>query len=1482
MLKRGAQGPQGSKEDEGAFGMASTPDEKPHRATAAQLASRKIKDVRKRRAPTPTTGGGAPDAASFNPFTSVAPAAAPAPTQSTGFTFGQTQSQSFPGASSGPGQGGIFSSGTNGQAGGQASFGFGAGPTSFGSAPSSNPFAVDTSFGGNTQPSTNGFSFGGFNAGNQSTPSFGGFGAQQNTSTPAKPVLFGQSAAHMTSPADDSMQTSPDTKPKGGSMFSPKPPAGPSALGNPFSNLSGENASSNPFAPKTIATEKPADKPAETQPFKPLFGSTPAALKPVDGEKPTVSNPFANLSGQAPTSSPNLFAPKTTAAEQSPAKPAEAAKPFGALFGSTPSSQPSGPASNPFTPKPATEEPKTSNPFANLSAPSSFGALSAPKVSGTESSGKAAETQPFKPMFGTPAASKGLEAGKEQTATPAFGNMFSPKPAVENAAATPAADQPFKPMFGTPAVSKVSEVAKEQTTSPAFGNMFSPKPAAESTPAKPSEDKPFKSMFGTPVAEKEQLPASSVFAPKVTSEGQTPLPAKESPFGSMFGASPAPSKLGEEKTTQPTPSNPFANLSGQNAFSNPFAPKPTEQAATPQAPSTSLFGASTAVDNNKDNNIAGLNGSLTSPFTAGPKVSSEPPTEGATRRATKPATPHVSFAQSPRVHEVSPCLPAPSSSSPPSSSTSAVSKTFTASNPDSLFPRPDHSVSIDYPVSTENLDEMPLKRLFPEKNREELEAQAYLLMRLGALTESFKREIAKCDPMTDDIDDVLIVYAEFRRELGIPIGSKSVNAVETAKRAAAIERDAIIERDAAKEAAKRAAIIERDAAEEAADGNAPPRVGTPPTFVPPAVDNRGPAPSTKPSGGSTTSSKFAQSFSAPAPAPATTSAGTSSASIAGPSSPAAAPVATASVARAEPSPTASPAATPVDPPAAEAPKLVGEATSTAAPASGPPQFGGAATSATTSTLGVAKSGDTATSAAAPAFKIPNFGAPATGADFLAQFKSKSDSTMADEKAKRKAEEFDSDEEDEAEWERKDEERQRAKRAEIEAAAKKRAVFVPGEGFKFVDDDAAPQNVEKPATSAAVATPPPKDSTGTTNSPPTIFPPFVTPSPASSKANGTPSGFPSSFQPKIPMTSSPQSSEFSTLAGTATHSPADAALFKSKPGAPPPFFHAGASSPSTSSSVLGSSSKPVPASQNIFGGLKPTSPKRKTSADESHNEDDSRAKKPKASHSIFGPPKIPMTSSPRSSEFSSIIGSATRSPADAALFGGKPGAPPPFFRAGASSPSSSSSVFGSSSKPVPASQNIFGGLKPTSPKRKASMDESNNHDDPHAKKTKPSPPPPSAGASMFGRVSTAPLAPSINSSAQPVMPTPSSPTEDEEGAPGEIFDLTKGNGGEEEEIVMFEARARVYNLGDKWFVKGTGPVRVLKHPVTGRARIVARSEPSGNVTLNTLLKKEFDYKATNSSVQFLAPNETGTLSQWAVQVKGERLHEFHQLVNNVKN
>ncbi|KAJ5779778.1 hypothetical protein N7457_007498 [Penicillium paradoxum] len=1394
MLKRGALGPHGSKEDEGNFGMASTPDEKPQRATAAQLANRKIKDVRRRRAPTPS--GGASDAAPFNPFSSATPAAAPAPApiQSSGFVFGQNQSQSFPGASSTPTQGGMFSSGTNGQAAEPAPFSFGATSTSFGSAPSSNPFSVDTSFGGSSQ-STNGFSFGGFNAGSQATPSFGGFGAQQNASTPATTSattsasggLFGKTTTNI-SPADEIMSVSPDTKPNGGSVFAQQPAPGGLALGNPFSNLSGQNAS-NPFAPpKAAGTDQTAAKPAEPQPFKPLFGATPAASKPFGGEKeqPAASNPFAFSSGQNTTTSNNLFAPRAPSADPISAKPVEAAQPFGALFGSKSSSQPPESVSNLFAPKPAAEEPKASNPFANLSAPSSFSGLSSPKVTGTEeSSGKTAEAQPFKTMFGTPAPSKVSEFGKEQSATPAFGNMFAtPKPTSENATAKATEDQPFKSMFGTPAASKTSET--KETATPAFGNMFAtPKPAAEIAPAKPTGDQPFKSMFGTPaasktleavtespatpafgnmfatptpavdsaaakplgnqlpkpmfgtpasskpaVAEKEQSAASGVFAPKATSEEQTPLPAKNVQFGSIFGASPATSKLGEGQTAQATPSNPFANLSGQNAFNNPFALKPAEQAEKPQSPGKPLFGASVGVEDNKNNNQAALGTALANPFAATPKATNEPPKEAATATTIQAPSSQLSSDASQKS-----CLQFPSTSSSPlpsSSSTSTVSNisttsstllassTFIAPDTDSLFPKPDHPVSIEYP-------DMPLKRLFPEDaevDRRHLN-EATLLWKLRMLTESFKREVAKCDPMTDDIDDVILLYVELRRDMGIPIGS--IDPIEEAERAE---------------------LNHREAAQEAPNGEVPAPIATPPTFTPPNLHGKRTAPADKPESGSSTSSKFAQSFSAPSPAPATTAADAFSAPVA-----AKIPAATGPVSA------AAPVATSAATPAAAIPKFDGGATSTAIP----------------------KFGAGAASTAAPNFQIPKFGAGATGTDFMAQFKAQADKTAAEEKAKRKAEEFDSDSDDEEEWERKDAERQREKKAQHEAAAKKRPIFVPGEGFKFVDDT-TPQSVAGPTTPATTATP------------------VTTSTPA----------------------------PFASLAAP------------------------------LSSSALGASTSSVS--------------------------------------------RIPST--PDASESSSILGTNQPSPASAAFGGAKPASSTSIFGTGLAS-STNSSVF-ASSQPVPASQNIFGGLKPTSPKRKASADDSDDEDDAPAKRVKSTSPPPS-GASIFGRVSTAttpvaptpsfpaasttPFTPAAQASpfSQPVSATPSAPAaepkvanDDEEGEPGEIFDLTRGNGGEEEETVLFEDKSRAFKLDGQWASKGTGPVRLLQHPVTKRARIVARADPSGNVILNTLLKKEFDYSLTTNSVQFMVPEEDGKLRHWALRVKRERLQEFHDLIQKIKN
>lgn len=1251
--------------------------------TGDLLRTSRIKDVRKRRTPTPTAGGGA-DTSSFNPFAAQAPAPAanPAPAQSIGFSFGQTQnqSQSFPGASSGPAQGGLFSSGTNGQAGGQPSFSFGATAPSFGSQPASNPFSVNTSFGGDSQSGTNGFSFGGFNAGgaaSQATstptpapaPSFGGFGAQQNTTTPSS-SLFGQSTSHITSPADESMQTSPDTKPKAGSVFAAKPAIGGSPLANPFSSLSSQSAG-NPFAPKPAATDEAA-KPAEPAPFKPLFGEA-AASKPEESKtqpattnlfapKPAAeaaaSNPFASLSGQTAGSS-NLFAPKT-ASEQTPAKPAEAAKPFGALFGSTTTPKPAEPANNLFAPKPATETPTASNPFAGLSTP---------KVTESESAGKSAEAQPFKALFGTPAPSKTSDAEAKPSATPSFGNMFAtPKPADESAGAKTSTEAaPSKSLFGTPAVSKPSEAGKDQPASPAFGNMFAtPKPAAETVAPKP--------LFGAPVTSK----------PAETEKEGSSTPAKTQPFGSLFGASTssASAKTGEEPAA---PSNPFASLSGSNSFSGSFGPKSTEQNNKTQ-PSASPFESSTALKTGNEstpsmeNNNAFLNNSnkfASSTFSSTPKEDA-PPTTAPSSFSSIPS----SSASTPTVHPYD------------------ASNTRTAQEADGLFPKHSTPPSIQFP------DMSSVGKLNSPREDGDDPASSEMYLKLVMATTSFIRHVSQCNPETDNIDEAILFYAEIRRELGVPIG--------------AIDRE---------EEKTRANIRDTEAGEEAGatDQPTPARQPTPRSDAPSKSDAKAP------NGASDTLSKFKQSFSAPN----------------GPASPA--PIGSSTPAKAP--------AAPLSFTPAAAPAIAAESSSATPAAFTPaiPKFGGDSTAPKSSTP-------------APAFAVPTFGGGSTGGiDFMAEFKAKAEKSAAEEKAKRKAEDFDSEDDDEAEWERKDAEKQREKRAKHEAAAGKRSVFVPGEGFKFVDAE--------PAAETPTSTPPTESASTTPAASQSLF--------------GANTGSSSSF-------------------GGFSASPAPNSVFAAKPPAASASMFAPSSTSSSTSSVFGSS-QPVPSSQNIFGGLKPNSPKRKTSTDAgSDSDDESPAKKSKAS-----------------------------APASA-----------------------SSSLFGRVSNPAtpsltPPATNPFGAVSPAAA---------------------PASP---AAINPFG---APPISDKPTDTASETTSTGVAATEDGEGEPGEIFDLAKSNVGEEDESVEFEQKCRTFKLEKEtssWTPQGLGNLRLLKHPETGRARMVIRGDPNGNVILNTLLKKELDYSLTSNSVQLIVPEEGGSVCQYAVRVKKERLQACFDKIQEIR-
>lgn len=116
-------------------------------------------------------------------------------------------------------------------------------------------------------------------------------------------------------------------------------------------------------------------------------------------------------------------------------------------------------------------------------------------------------------------------------------------------------------------------------------------------------------------------------------------------------------------------------------------------------------------------------------------------------------------------------------------------------------------------------------------------------------------------------------------------------------------------------------------------------------------------------------------------------------------------------------------------------------------------------------------------AAPAAIQVPKFGNGSTApTNFLSSFsanaKENTEKMLAEAKAKRKAEDFDSEEDDEEEWERKDAEEQAAKKAKLEADSKKVAKFVPGKGFVFEDSSessgVSSNATASPATAAAAS------------------------------------------------------------------------------------------------------------------------------------------------------------------------------------------------------------------------------------------------------------------------------------------------------------------------------------------------------------------------------------------------------------------------------
>ncbi|KAJ6157882.1 hypothetical protein N7470_005474 [Penicillium chermesinum] len=132
-------------------------------------------------------------------------------------------------------------------------------------------------------------------------------------------------------------------------------------------------------------------------------------------------------------------------------------------------------------------------------------------------------------------------------------------------------------------------------------------------------------------------------------------------------------------------------------------------------------------------------------------------------------------------------------------------------------------------------------------------------------------------------------------------------------------------------------------------------------------------------------------------------------------------------------------------------------------------------------------------------------------------------------------------------------------------------------------------------------------------------------------------------------------------------------------------------------------------------------------------------------------------------------------------------------------------------------------------------------------------------------------------------TSTEPAGEDDTSAGSVFKgLANETAAEEDEDLVYTCRARAFKLETGWTSQGTGVVKLLKHKTTGRSRIVLRIEPSGNIGLNTFLKKEFDYQKSGNSVQFMVPVADGAPEHWAIRTKAEFVQEFHEKIEEIKN
>ena len=1126
-----------------------------------------------------------------------------------------------------------------------------------------------------------------------------------------------------------------------GASSGPTQPA--QAASTPFSFGGSGSTGFNFSSSSGFGSSAPSTNPFSFNAATPAPQSTPGASTSFGGfsSQPTTQSSFSNglfgaqQNASAPASTPVFGqaatgSPANSASESMQMSPD--AKPKAPSFSGNSSAEPqknlfggSSGASNLFSPKPAAAP--ASNPFGGLNAtpatdkPSSDKAESfaAKPAFGSQSTTQTTPAKPFGGLFGATPAVSTQEPEKASTpsifsstpaAQPVGGNLFAPKPAS-------------------------SDSDKANAPKPALNNIFSPKPAAE-------------------------VPApSNPFAPKAASEQNTAAASNNAqPFKNLFGSG---------GSSQPT----FGNMSPAkpaNEATNLFAPKaPADQASekpVDASPFKGIFGGNSTTSQFSESEKAG------STLSATPSLFAPKPTVD--QGSEKPASPNpfgslfgansaTSKSSEPEKAQPTPAqnLFAPKSADEQEKPAGAnpFGSLFGATSPAPISSEPAPSLFASKPA-TDQTSTSPAKPSSSQPSGNLFGGKP-----AAPASNQPQTSLGTSSPFSSPANSALDLAARLPK-FDLPAGANNEVTPNSELFFKVKSLDQFFKQQ----------LLQCEPGSDAFDNlvlfylKARQAMGAP--LKPKgAVKLKGNVPSAKSTSNaqkpavtadansSNTARLFSQSFSSPASSPAQSAGGPLQAKSSAAAAPKANPFASLSTGNAPAAPKENPfanistgnASTPAErAPSASAPaapKLAGNMFANPKPA------GAQATSG-----------------------VPKFGNGSAGVDFMAQFKKKAEETEAKEKAKRKAEDFDSDEDDEAEWERKDAETQREKRAKLEGISTKKSVFVPGEGFKFIDADE--------------------------------------PSPSDSGASAS--------QPaeKSPLTAA---------------SPA----------------------PSTTS-VFESSSRPLSNSQNIFGRLSATPQPSDNAKDSDDSDNEAKGDSPKRRVSEASGDE---DDSPRKSKRNkaSEISETTKSSLDTPL-------PAPTAAAGRS-------LFDRIGSPAPQKDS------PSATSSLFSSSFAKTNSSPADNTWKPNMP------IKFGDGTASPAPTPVSTQASSVANgTSGDATPDEEAAPGAIFDLSNAVNGEQDEKVEFECRARAFKLATGWTSQGTGIIRLLKHPETGRSRIVLRSDPGGNVILNTYLQKELDYAKMNNSVQCMVPQPDGKPEHWAIRVKAESIEGLHNKIQELKN